>query len=121
MIIENRCPVCGYEMEAPPRDYRVCPSCGTEFGLHDVNASIQELRETWIRTGPSWWSTADAKPVNWDPLAQMENAGIAVKRPAAKEPISVSTSSSTAVVSGAGWVAAPSGRLDGISHGAVFR
>jgi predicted amidophosphoribosyltransferase len=71
MIIENLCPVCGYEMEAPPMDYRICPSCGTEFGVHVENASIQELQESWIRTGPSWWSVSDPKPEGWDPYTQL--------------------------------------------------
>jgi len=80
-------------MEAPPKDYRICSSCGTEFGVNDANASIAELRDAWIRTGPKWWSNTDPQPVNWDPIRQMENAGIVVKRPPASEPLSVSTSS----------------------------
>jgi hypothetical protein len=123
MTIENRCPVCGFEMEAPPRDYRICSSCGTEFGVSDVNASIAELRDAWITTGPRWWSKTDPKPVDWDPITQMEKAGIVVKRPVESEALSVSTSSSTAVVGGRDWRgwAAPSGPLDGKSLGAVFR
>ena len=123
MIIENQCPVCGYEMEAPPRGNRICPSCGTEFGLHDVSASIAELREAWLVTGPRWWSMTDARPENWDPIKQMEDAGISVKRPPSSEPISVSTSTSTSRVGGSdwrGWAAAPSGQHDGRSLGAVF-
>jgi len=92
---ENTCPVCGFEMEAPPKDFRICPSCGTEFGVHDVNASIAELREAWMRTGPKWWSSVDARPENWDPITQMANAGIAVKRPAASQPSAVSTSTAS--------------------------
>jgi len=124
MNIENRCPVCGYEMEAPPRDYRICPSCGSEFGVHDANVTIPELRDAWLETGPRWWSKTDPKPTGWDPLEQMEYAGIAVKRPVASEAVSVSTSSSTAVVGGPdwrGWAAASSGPLGGKSLGEVFR
>jgi|SRR5882724_3462466 len=124
MNIENRCPVCGYNMEAPPKDYRICPSCGTEFGISDVNASIAELRDAWIKTGPKWWSKTDMMPANWDPIGQMENAGISVKRPQATERVSVSTSSSTAVVGGRdwqGWAAAPSGQRDGRLLGAGSR
>jgi hypothetical protein len=80
MIIENLCPVCGYEMEAPPKNYRICPSCGTEFGLHDANASIEELREVWLDTGPRWWSKSDPQPQNWDPIMQLEQVGIPAKR-----------------------------------------
>lgn len=65
------CPVCGYRMEDPPRDYNICPSCGTEFGYHDENASITELRATWLRNGLQWWSPVDPQPENWDPYEQV--------------------------------------------------
>jgi len=122
MNIENLCPVCGYLMEAPPRNYNICRSCGTEFGVHDVNASIPDLREAWMKTGLKWWSKTEPPPDNWDPLTQMEKAGIAVKRQPASQPSSVSTSSSTAVVGpDQGWVASGSQQPDGISRGVVFR
>jgi len=66
-----QCPVCGYGMADEPANYHICPSCGTEFGLHDQNASIEELREHWIRTGPKWWSKTDPKPENWNPFLQL--------------------------------------------------
>lgn len=69
----NICPVCGYLMEDPPKDYNICPSCGTEFGYHDLNSSIAELRAAWLRTGPRWWSRVDAQPYNWDPYLQLDN------------------------------------------------
>jgi hypothetical protein len=93
MNIENKCPVCGYEMEAPPKDYRICPSCGTEFGVNDVDATIPELRESWMKTGPRWWSKVDPMPADWEPIAQMEEAGIVVKRPSQSSAIGTSTSS----------------------------
>ncbi|HTZ98606.1 MAG TPA: hypothetical protein VMB18_19545 [Terriglobales bacterium] len=80
-----------------------------------------------MKTGPAWWSKTDQKPTDWNPIAQMEDAGIGVKREPAKETSFVSTSSSTAVVGGRGlkdwkgWAAAPSGQRDGILPGAVFR
>ena len=52
MVIENFCPVCGYKMAEPPHEYNICPSCGTEFGLHDHNVSIDDLRQAWLKTGP---------------------------------------------------------------------
>jgi hypothetical protein len=124
MMIENLCPVCGFEMEAPPRDYRICPSCGTEFGLHDANTSIAELRDAWMKTGPRWWSKTDSPPANWDPLTQMEQAGIVIKRQPASQPSSISTSSSTAVVGGQDWrsgAAFASGQLDGTPRGVGSR
>ena len=71
MVIENLCPVCGYEMEEPPEGYNICPSCGTEFGNHDVNASNSDLRLAWIRSGLKWWSKTDPQPENWNPFAQL--------------------------------------------------
>jgi hypothetical protein len=78
----NMCPVCGYYMEEAPENYNVCPSCGTEFGLHDVNSSVPELQAAWLRSGedgPRWWSRFDDPPPRWDPRKQFErvflNAG----------------------------------------------
>lgn len=71
MVNEKLCPVCGYEMEEGPRSYNICPSCGTEFGLHDVNSSIEELRELWVSTGPSWHSKVVPQPEGWNPIMQM--------------------------------------------------
>lgn len=118
MKIENHCPVCGYEMEVPPKDYNTCPSCGTEFGVADTNASIAELRETWLKTGPRWWSKTDPQATDWDPIAQMEKAGIVVRRQPSNVSSSVSTSSSNAVVTASGW---ESGQLGGIRPEVVSR
>src|SRR5882672_7484629 len=103
MSNENLCPVCGFEMEAPPKDYRICPPCGTEFGVSDANATIAELRDAWMSTGPIWWSDSDSRPDNWDAIAQMEKAGIVVKRQPTSEPYSISTSSSTSSVPIKSW------------------
>jgi hypothetical protein len=114
MKIENTCPVCGYEMQAPPKDYRICASCGTEFGVSDVSTSIAELRESWMKTGPTWWGGIDSKPANWDPIKQMEDAGIVVKRQPASQTYAVSTATSADTIGGRdrqGWVASASGQL----------
>jgi hypothetical protein len=66
----NMCPVCGYGMEDPPQDYNICPSCRTEFGLHDANNSIAALRAAWLRAGAHWWSCVDPEPQGWDPYLQ---------------------------------------------------
>jgi len=103
MNIENLCPVCGFEMEAPPKDYRICPSCGTEFGVHDANASIVELRTAWIKTGPTWWSKTDPQPRDWDPLAQLEGiTEVATVKPAGQVFVAEVTefASATAVTAG---------------------
>jgi hypothetical protein len=65
------CPVCGYAMQDPPRDYNICPSCGTEFGVSDANSSIEALRLAWIATGAHWWSTTEPKPENWNAAIQL--------------------------------------------------
>ena len=74
--VEDLCPVCAYEMDDPPKDNNICPSCGTEFGLHDVNATIEELRQAWIKSGPKWWSETDTQPVNWNPFIQLARLGL---------------------------------------------
>ena len=71
MVKEKLCPVCGYEMEEGPRDYNICPSCGTEFGLHDLNSTIESLRQVWLENGPQWYSKVIPKPDNWKPLLQL--------------------------------------------------
>ena len=72
MVIENVCPVCGYTMEDPPRDCNICPSCGTEFGHHDLNSSLAELRAAWLRTGAKWWSPVEPQPEDWEPYMQLD-------------------------------------------------
>ena len=71
MVIKHMCPVCGYGMQDPPCDYNICPSCGTEFGVHDMNASIGELRKAWLQTGPRWSSATEPQPAAWNPFAQI--------------------------------------------------
>ena len=121
MKTENTCPVCGYDMKAPPKNYRICSSCGTEFGVSDVNTSIAELRESWMKTGPKWWD-ADSRPANWDPITQMEDAGIVIRRPVASQPSAVSTATSSNTIGGRewrGWVASASGQPGDISPAKV--
>ena len=66
------CPVCGYGMADRPANYNICPSCGTEFGVNDQDATIEELRSEWIKTGPNWWSENE-RPENWNPYEQLAN------------------------------------------------
>jgi hypothetical protein len=69
--IETLCPVCGYAMDDRPEDYNICPSCGTEFGVNDVNSTIEDLRELWLDGGPAWWSPTDPIPSAWNPVGQL--------------------------------------------------
>jgi hypothetical protein len=71
----HTCPVCGYDqLSEPPKDFTICPSCGTEFEYDDVRQTVEQLRAAWLQTGPRWWSTIDPLPVGWDPYKQMFEA-----------------------------------------------
>ena len=63
--MKHKCPVCGYHMEDPLRDYNICPSCGTEFGT--ASRGYDVLRAEWLRTGPHWWSRPEPMLANWNP------------------------------------------------------
>jgi rubredoxin len=71
MVTRYLCPVCGYDMEDPPADYNICPSCGTEFANQDINSSIPELRKAWLHAGPIWWSKTEPQPGDWNPFIQL--------------------------------------------------
>jgi hypothetical protein len=73
MVNAYLCPVCGYGMAEEPSNFNICPSCGTEFGYHDANVSINTLRATWLRNGAKWWSSTDVEPNGWDPYSQVSN------------------------------------------------
>ena|ERR1039457_1185114 len=72
---KNPCPVCGYSMAYPPRDFHICPSCGTEFGYHDSRRTYGELRRLWIESGARWWSSNRPAPARWSPWEQLVEAG----------------------------------------------
>jgi predicted RNA-binding Zn-ribbon protein involved in translation (DUF1610 family) len=74
-----RCPVCGYLGldEAPWTEesgasYEICPSCGFEFGVTDVDRGIsyEQRRREWIAAGMRWWSRRRPPP-GWDPRVQL--------------------------------------------------
>jgi len=60
-------------MPYPPKDYHICPSCGTEFGYDDAGRSHTALRTAWLKSGTPWWSPVSQPPEGWDPLAQVSN------------------------------------------------
>jgi|HubBroStandDraft_4_1064222.scaffolds.fasta_scaffold111671_1 hypothetical protein len=71
-----QCPVCAYpELESPPIDYTICPSCGTEFEYHDARRTHHELRKIWIREGMHWHSTVDLPHRGWTGWMQLLKAG----------------------------------------------
>ena len=76
------CPVCGYLMSKPPRDFTYCPSCGTEFGFTDSIKTYENLRKKWVANGARWWSTVRPAPPAWDSTLQLKflfavNGGLA--------------------------------------------
>jgi ribosomal protein L37AE/L43A len=57
------CPVCDYAaLPRPPEDHLICPSCGTQFGYHDIVTPYSKLREGWIAEGRLWHSRVIPRP-----------------------------------------------------------
>ena len=80
----NTCPVCWFSpLPYPPRDYHICPCCGTEFGNDDAVFTWDELRQRWIAGGEQWFF--GPPPQNWNPQAQLLSVGYGVKLSAASE------------------------------------
>lgn len=70
------CLVCGYpNLPAPPSDYEICPSCGTEFEYHDARKTHEALRLEWIGNGMHWYSQVVHQPADWSPIKQLIDAG----------------------------------------------
>src|ERR1700676_2960496 len=68
------CPVCFYDrLPYPPRDYHICPCCGTEFENDDASVSHEELLHRWIREGAKWFD--GTPPQAWDPWSQLIKGG----------------------------------------------
>jgi hypothetical protein len=71
------CPVCGYnKLEFPPKDFTICPSCGTEFGYQDATVSHSVLRQRWISKGMLWHSRVVDQPLFWDANQQLLRANL---------------------------------------------
>ena len=60
-------------MPYPPRDYDICPCCGTEFGNDDVEYTLEELRVAWITDGAQWFY--GTPPADWNPWSQLIAGG----------------------------------------------
>ena len=66
------CPVCAYRgMPFPPVDCHICPCCGTEFGVDDLDLTHEELRTRWVSNGMPWFSRVTRPDANWDPSRQL--------------------------------------------------
>jgi hypothetical protein len=71
-----RCPVCMFgALTYPPKDYHICPCCGTEFGSDDAEFSHLQLREMWFATGAQWFF--GTPPANWSWMKEFADAGVA--------------------------------------------
>ena len=71
--LKYTCPVCGFRLDYPPRDFNICPSCGVEFDADTVEYKIVELRQAWIDRGMEWSSNAIPRPPHYDALGQLQN------------------------------------------------
>lgn len=62
------CPVCYFNrLHYPPENHELCPSCGTMFGIDDVEATHAELRRWWIEDGATWFHPLYLEPQDWFP------------------------------------------------------
>ena len=69
------CPVCGYtELTDPPSNHEICPCCGTEFGLDDLERGIPQLTFDWIKNNCPWFSDETRPPPGWNPVKQLADA-----------------------------------------------
>lgn len=58
-------------MPYPAVPYKICPCCGTEFGVDDRLRSLFELREAWIGEGMPWFDDVTSPPIGWNPALQL--------------------------------------------------
>ena len=86
---DNLCPVCGYNFfsefgfqpwnNMSPSD-EICPSCGIQFGYHDIVDDLQKRsevylnwRKKWVSNGMQWTGGDEYMPKDWDPKLQLSN------------------------------------------------
>jgi len=62
-------------MREAPRNFAICPSCGTEFGYDDANCSHADLRHKWMLEGAPWFSRTTTPPLDWNAWQQLAQAG----------------------------------------------
>jgi hypothetical protein len=61
-------------------DYNICPCCGTEFGLDDVEKSHADLRHEWLQRGAPWFSDELHPQPMWNPFVQLVMADLEYDR-----------------------------------------
>ena len=64
--------------------HEICPSCGTQFGLHvpgltdqETEARYEERRHRWIDAGMPYRGP-ESPPSDWNPHMQLRNIGIEI-------------------------------------------
>ncbi len=89
-VTKYLCPVCGFPgFDEPTHDeewrgkHDICSSCGCQFGYTDAAPDAEGtqsehviIRKLWIDEGMPWRGSPDEKPIGWDPVRQMRDAGI---------------------------------------------
>lgn len=72
------CPVCGFpQLPDPPKNYEICPCCGTEFGLDDAEVTHTYLRHEWLHNRAPFFDI-EIKPADWNPMRQLSKAGLLI-------------------------------------------
>ena len=87
-----QCPVCGFsQMPLPPREYHICPCCGTEFGYDDFSRTHLELRNEWLSQEAVWFDPSTPPAWDWNPFRQVIEAGLLFDVPIAAHSSSKTT------------------------------
>ena len=93
VAMSTLCPVCGFALgfpawtsDGPAEEF--CPSCGIQFGYHDVpeasgGTGSREERQriwrlNWIGKGMKWSSRGIQPPPGWDPRRQLLGIGVSI-------------------------------------------
>lgn len=70
--MKHTCLVCGFPgMEDAPANHEICPCCGTQFDLDDVERTHEQLRKAWIAGGMKWFSRTNRPPRDWSAKKQL--------------------------------------------------
>ncbi|MEW9702988.1 hypothetical protein [Paenibacillus sp. SI8] len=74
------CTLCGYSnlkfapwtQKGLSPSYEICPCCGVEFGVDDINKAAYEIyKKEWFESGNKWFMESK-KPNNWNLQDQLK-------------------------------------------------
>jgi hypothetical protein len=92
-----KCPVCLYaDLPYPPKDYHICPCCGTEFGNDDQNFTYEQIRQMWIGGGATWFF--GHPPDDWNPWMQLIVGDLASAVPKFADNVTTTTAVSSVLL-----------------------